>query len=208
MSVGFIHGVMNTDNMPISRRNHRLRSRARSWMSTTRDTVFSSIDRRGRYSHSQTSQESHSGTWRGWRGSGGCRRSTGIPSRRWMRPAPSSNLPRRSMHSTAHLPQDRPHQQRRRRCAARRGPAAGHARGCGGFHVHVPAARRCTGRMASTVARLADTKALTPACRMARCAGANLCPRATPCGHAPGEPCLHPAQPPARKPRSMQPSPP
>ena len=64
MLVGFVHGVMNTDNMTISGRDHRLRPCA--FMDAFDPaTVFSSIDHGGRYAYGNQPR-SRSGTWRGW----------------------------------------------------------------------------------------------------------------------------------------------
>ena len=50
MRVGFIHGVMNTDNMTISGETIDYGPCA-LWIDTILGTVFSSIDLRGRYAY-------------------------------------------------------------------------------------------------------------------------------------------------------------
>ena len=49
MSVGFIHGVMNTDNMSIC--GETIDYGPCAYMNPIKDTVFSSIDRNGRYAY-------------------------------------------------------------------------------------------------------------------------------------------------------------
>ncbi len=85
LSLGFIHGVMNTDNMTVSGETIDFGPCAFLDEYDPRK-VFSSIDRQGRYAYANQ-PASASGTWRGWRNAC-CRCSKAARSRRWRTPMP------------------------------------------------------------------------------------------------------------------------